>query len=171
MFFFLFQITSFLAPGIGLIGSIIHRRLENGLGQKKNRLVIFGTNGGKHCTFHYRPFLYFSSRFSKWIYLYSCGIPSHFGFAYWYSWLPIWPIYRINCWIGISLFWSNTCSWIVHQQCLALISSIISYLRRVMRRFGMKTSSFQASTVCYNQIMGATASLSSPHIEFVQGWR
>ena len=38
-------------------------------------------------------------------------------------------------------------------------------LRRVMRRSGKKTSSFWASTVWYNQIMGATASLSSPHIE------
>ena len=43
--------------------------------------------------------------------------------------------------------------------------------RRVMRRSGKKTSSFRASTVWYNQIMGATASLSSPHIVFVQGWR
>ena len=45
-----------------------------------------------------------------------------------------------------------------------------SCLRRVMRRSGKKSSSFRASTVWYNQIMGATASLSSPHM-FVQGWR
>ena len=35
-------------------------------------------------------------------------------------------------------------------------------LRRVMRSSGKKTSSFWASTIWYNQIMGATASLSSP---------
>ena len=40
-----------------------------------------------------------------------------------------------------------------------------------MRSSGKKISSFWASTIWYNQIMGATASLSSHNIEFVQGWR
>ena len=44
-------------------------------------------------------------------------------------------------------------------------------LRRVMRRSGKKTSSFWAPTVWYNQITGATASLSSPHSEFVNKHR
>ena len=43
------------------------------------------------------------------------------------------------------------------SDCIGTISG--TYLRRVMRRFGKETSSFWASTVCYNQIMGGTASL------------
>ena len=50
--------------------------------------------------------------------------------------------------------YSNQIRWCMLKTCL----------RRVMRRSGKKTSSFWASTVWYNQIMGATPSLSStPH--------
>ena len=73
-----------------------------------------------------------------------------------------WPIHRA-AWSQLKIFGKR------HLQDYLMYFQ--TCLRRVMRRSGKKSSSFRASTIWHNQMMGATASLLSTHIEFVQGWR